>query len=550
MSEINPSNDNVFTSLPEDVLADRIFPFVGPNQYRFVGGVCNCFKNAYCAAFPALTTHYELSTMHHAKMCFQGAPKNDRKMLRRLAAKQSWYYMIRLDNFSGDDWKLLQYIKKTFRCPWGALIVANTTNPDTCAIAARNGDMKALQFARSKGCPWNESTCIQAALNGHEEVLNWALENGCPWHGIPCSSAVFRFVGGIARHLKEMYGMNFREKTTDYDMSTMKNAKISFEGAPQEIKPLLQQRASMQAWYWYMCIDDLNKESWALLQWTKATFQCPWGALIATNVTSPEACSGAARNGDLEMLQFVRAHGCPWNKDTCQEAARNGHLELLKWAHEIGCPWDEGTCCAAAGNGHFEILLWARTNGCPWNADVCFAAAENGRLEILQWLHGNGCPWNATVCRVAAENGCFDVLQWARANECPWDSNTCSSAAENGHLKILKWARENGCPWDKYSCSSAAENGHLETLQWAHENGCPWDGYTRCAAALGGQFETWTYARDNGCPFSREIRLEFPPRRPGDTPILRRLRFEVNASWDEIQTAILECRAEVARLQV
>ena len=37
-----------------------------------------------------------------------------------------------------------------------------------------------LQWAREKGCEWDEETCEYAAEGGHLEVLRWARANGCP----------------------------------------------------------------------------------------------------------------------------------------------------------------------------------------------------------------------------------------------------------------------------------------------------------------------------------------------------------------------------------
>ena len=76
-------------------------------------------------------------------------------------------------------------------------------------------------------------------------------------------------------------------------------------------------------------------------------------------------CAYTAGGGHLEVLQWARAHGCPWDKWTCTYAAMYGHLEVLQWARARGCPWDERTCAAAAGNGHPEVLQWARAQGCP-----------------------------------------------------------------------------------------------------------------------------------------------------------------------------------------
>jgi hypothetical protein len=40
----------------------------------------------------------------------------------------------------------------------------------------------------------------------------------------------------------------------------------------------------------------------------------------------------------------------PWDAMTCFYAARNGHIEMLQWARADGCPWD------AEGRGHTEVL--------------------------------------------------------------------------------------------------------------------------------------------------------------------------------------------------
>ena len=56
------------------------------------------------------------------------------------------------------------------------------------------------------------------------------------------------------------------------------------------------------------------------------------------------------------MLQWARANGCPWYRDTCEKAARGGHLGVLQWARENGCPWNYRTCSQAARVGHLEVL--------------------------------------------------------------------------------------------------------------------------------------------------------------------------------------------------
>ena len=72
---------------------------------------------------------------------------------------------------------------------------------------------------------------------------------------------------------------------------------------------------------------------------------------------------------------------------TCKAAAEGGHLEVLQWAREHGCPWDEKTCYWAAYLGHLKILQWAREHDCPWDENICArTAARKGHLHVQQWL--------------------------------------------------------------------------------------------------------------------------------------------------------------------
>ena len=54
-------------------------------------------------------------------------------------------------------------------------------------IAAQNGHLEVLQWARNNGCDWDSDTCACAAQNGHLEVLQWARNNGCDWDSDTCA---------------------------------------------------------------------------------------------------------------------------------------------------------------------------------------------------------------------------------------------------------------------------------------------------------------------------------------------------------------------------
>jgi hypothetical protein len=97
----------------------------------------------------------------------------------------------------------------------------------------------------------------------------------------------------------------------------------------------------------------------------------------------------------------------------CSKAAGNGHLDVLQWLKENGWPWDSWTCILAASGGHLKVLKWSRENGCPWNHVACQEAAREGHLNILKWLRENKCPWDRDQClEMSRREGRDDVANW------------------------------------------------------------------------------------------------------------------------------------------
>ncbi len=63
-----------------------------------------------------------------------------------------------------------------------------------------------------------------------------------------------------------------------------------------------------------------------------------------------------------------------------------GYLKVLKWIHKANkyLLMQAHVCAYAARCGHLEVLQWVRDNGAPWNERTCANAARRGHLEILQ----------------------------------------------------------------------------------------------------------------------------------------------------------------------
>eukprot|EP00601_Ochromonadales_sp_CCMP2298_P026378 CAMPEP_0173284188 /NCGR_PEP_ID=MMETSP1143-20121109/7883_1 /TAXON_ID=483371 /ORGANISM="non described non described, Strain CCMP2298" /LENGTH=184 /DNA_ID=CAMNT_0014222135 /DNA_START=170 /DNA_END=721 /DNA_ORIENTATION=- len=138
---------------------------------------------------------------------------------------------------------------------------------------------------------------------------------------------------------------------------------------------------------------------------------------------------------DLKIKDFVssvpliswawRELNMPRTNLVTEEIARDGQLKVLQWlrAQDTPCPWDECTSALVGMRGHLDMLRWMRSQDppCPWNELTCAGAAKGNHLDLLQWLREQDppCPWTEGTCASAAKNGHLDLLQWLRAQDPP-----------------------------------------------------------------------------------------------------------------------------------
>eukprot|EP00941_MAST-03F_sp_MAST-3F-sp1_P002800 g2800.t1 len=250
---------------------------------------------------------------------------------------------------------------------------------------------------------------------------------------------------------------------------------------------------------------------------------CPASKLIAQYLMPHDRfyCHIALniRNGSPfypdEVRNFIRNRRHPWqSKNICESAAKNGQLELLQWAKELDCGWSECITLAAISGGHLQIVKWLKSEKlAKLDEKCCEAAAKRGDILLLQWLHNENCRMDETTCHRAAENGHLHILKWIRfvkQSSSLWSEKVCIATASKGHQNILEWLHKQDVPWDARACAAAAQNGHLDVLKYLHKNGCPWNEDTTTAAAESGNLEILKWARSQNppCPWHSAEYLE------------------------------------------
>ncbi len=101
----------------------------------------------------------------------------------------------------------------------------------------------------------------------------------------------------------------------------------------------------------------------------------------------------AENDGDVfamlptELLSYVLlAHlDSVWHF-ICMHVCHRWRNLLLAMQRPSSLPGGSGYTAALAGGGHLEVLQWARSQGCPWDKWTFMLAAQEGHLKVLQWV--------------------------------------------------------------------------------------------------------------------------------------------------------------------
>ncbi|KAL3661966.1 LON peptidase N-terminal domain and RING finger protein 2 [Phytophthora oleae] len=131
---------------------------------------------------------------------------------------------------------------------------------------------------------------------------------------------------------------------------------------------------------------------------------------------SPSTTSMTARNGNLEMLQWLHhEQQVEWSSDAMDSAAENGHLSVVKWLHE-NC--DEGCTTKAmnyaARNGHLKVVRWLQLNRSEgFTVDALDFAVNREHFEVLLFLRAHGSEECSTAAKLfAREHKQPHILTW------------------------------------------------------------------------------------------------------------------------------------------
>jgi hypothetical protein len=197
------------------------------------------------------------------------------------------------------------------------------------------------------------------------------------------------------------------------------------------------------------------------------------GSLRPTELVAVERVCPSLR-GVVRAHPFVawlRDHS---DKTTWDKAWLKTNDETARACAEWGHP---RLCAALARDGQFELLQWVRSHNppCPWGWQTGWEAFKRGDTKMLEWLAAHEFDPKAELALGLKEEVASDMGEDDDGDGPPEDEGDLEYV---GDLVLLKWMRMHD--YDYFSLKDSNKrirsrhfavtfNGHLHVLQWLHE---------------------------------------------------------------------------------
>jgi hypothetical protein len=321
---------------------------------------------------------------------------------------------------------------------------AGNWNPQVAEYAAYGGHLEILERVDALRVNWDvRYSCALAAKNGKVRVLQWVFDKGL-WSD--------EFIFHILSNSKRVEVIEwFRERDLDLSGQTLYGDFVARSGK-LELLEWLYRSADVRI----LCCSCAVKSG--NLRVVKAVHAR--GAQL-----SDRDVYTARREGYTDIYNWLLEMGYTPSCFTTQEAVSCGFLDVVEWLHDNS--WLVANVCEIAAKADkCDILRWAYERGYGLDSTARHFCAR-GDLEMVKWVFERGIKLGPEECRSAAAGGHLETLVWLRNQRCTFGVDVCSEAARGGYLGILRWAYAQGCPVDERVLKYAVEGGRVDIIEWA-----------------------------------------------------------------------------------
>jgi len=295
---------------------------------------------------------------------------------------------------------------------------------------AKRGYLELIKWIHHKSCNFDDTSLLMAAKYGHFEILKWFVGKGC--------------------YVDYRVALNASESGNLKMLKWLKN-----KGCPMKNVTGDKDAGYIAA----------KKGHLHILEW-----------LVSEGHSLTSFVIGALLGGNLEILDWLNKQGCVFDNSSFVVVAKGRNREQLKvmqWLKNKDLTPDDGLAyCYACENGNIVMLEWLKANGCPFDwpyldSALCFSA-KSENANSARWLKDNGYPILRYSCSLAAPYGNLEMAKFMKECGCGWGKHMMRRACENGHLHFLKWMVDIGClNFNKEDCRMiAGRYGFSEIVEW------------------------------------------------------------------------------------
>jgi len=195
-----------------------------------------------------------------------------------------------------------------------------------------------------------------------------------------------------------------------------------------------------------------------------------WNDVLSTNIVEnyKNLCGDAVGRKYFNVLEWLRANGCPWDVNVVKYLAMRGDLQMLKKVKEQGCAIGAEVCDYAAGWNNFNVLEWAIAKGLHPTERVFYYVAKNGHINMLNWLCSRMYYIHRSAKRGSIMSKNPEVVKWMIHKGMVYNIDNMNFAIRQGCLDICIELANYGVGFDSFSCVYATFGGHLHILEYLY----------------------------------------------------------------------------------
>lgn len=194
----------------------------------------------------------------------------------------------------------------------------------------------------------------------------------------------------------------------------------------------------------------------------------------------------AAKNGNLQIIEFLFQHKKPQGSSIFDDAIASGNLYLVKFMVHNNFPHYVPNVTAVR-YGQIEIfkyLLYSISPAKLTMQNLCIHAAKKNQLDMLKYLHSEvdtDKSYNY-IAYTSAENNNLEMFKYVNQfNINPPNDLICQYAIINDNLEFLEYAHSNGYPLTSFCftlCTSeyrknSSEKNLIDIITYLLKNNCP-----------------------------------------------------------------------------